>query len=76
MNININIKKIIPVIVLAVLASATTTVAASCTHGPCVLVWEDQFNGSAVDPLKWEFENGNGCQYGANLCGWGNNELQ
>lgn len=38
------------------------------------LVWSDEFNGTAVDPLKWEFQLGDGCDIG--LCGWGNNELQ
>lgn len=37
------------------------------------LVWNDEFEGSAVDPAYWVFETGNGCP---NLCGWGNNELQ
>ena len=37
------------------------------------LVWEDEFNGTEVDPTKWEFQIGTGCP---TLCGWGNNELQ
>lgn len=37
------------------------------------LVWQDEFNGSAVDLSKWEPQIGTGCP---NLCGWGNNELQ
>ena len=37
------------------------------------IVWSDEFNGTAVDPAKWEFQTGDGCP---NLCGWGNNELQ
>lgn len=32
------------------------------------LVWNDEFSGSAVDPLKWGYDTGGG--------GWGNNELQ
>jgi hypothetical protein len=37
------------------------------------LVWNDEFNGSEVDPVNWVFETGTGCP---GLCGWGNNELQ
>ncbi|MDO8343262.1 MAG: family 16 glycosylhydrolase [Cellvibrio sp.] len=37
-------------------------------------IWADEFNGTAVDTSKWEFQNGDGCSYG--ICGWGNNELQ
>ncbi len=40
----------------------------------CVLAWADEFNGTAVDPAKWEFQLGNGSTYG--IPGWGNNELQ
>ncbi len=38
------------------------------------LVWSDEFEGSAVDPARWEAQLGNGCSIG--LCGWGNQELQ
>ena len=34
------------------------------------LVWNDEFNGSEIDPNKWTFDIGNG------EGGWGNNELQ
>lgn len=37
-------------------------------------IWADEFNGTAVDTTKWEFQNSDGCSYG--ICGWGNNELQ
>jgi beta-glucanase (GH16 family) len=37
------------------------------------LVWEDDFDGSQVDPARWEIQTGTGCP---DLCGWGNNELQ
>ncbi|HSV89442.1 MAG TPA: glycoside hydrolase family 16 protein [Bacteroidales bacterium] len=37
------------------------------------LVWQDEFNGTTIDPDYWVFETGTGCP---NLCGWGNNELQ
>lgn len=32
------------------------------------LVWQDEFNGSAIDQTKWRYELGGG--------GWGNNELE
>ncbi len=32
------------------------------------LVWQDEFNGTAIDPTNWVHEQGAG--------GWGNNELQ
>ena len=38
------------------------------------LVWEDDFNGNALDSTKWTHDIGTGSQYG--LWGWGNGELQ
>ncbi|HEY2759954.1 MAG TPA: glycoside hydrolase family 16 protein [Pirellulales bacterium] len=43
------------------------------------LVWSDEFDGAAVDPLKWDFDIGNG--FGDKkakrwIPGWGNNELE
>ncbi|VXB98868.1 Laminarinase [Flavobacterium sp. 9AF] len=37
------------------------------------LIWEENFNGKALDTTVWNFEIGNGCP---NICGWGNNESQ
>ncbi len=37
------------------------------------LVWSDEFDGTEVDTMKWEFQLGDGCP---DLCGWGNAELQ
>ncbi len=37
------------------------------------LVWNDEFDGNAVNTDYWVFETGDGCP---NLCGWGNNEWQ
>ncbi|WP_237066368.1 PKD domain-containing protein [Microbulbifer guangxiensis] len=37
-------------------------------------VWEDNFDGTALDTSKWEPMIGDGCSYG--ICGWGNSELQ
>ncbi len=40
------------------------------------LVWQDEFDGDEIDPAKWSFDIGDGCDRGQGLCGWGNNELQ
>ncbi|TVQ11204.1 MAG: glycoside hydrolase family 16 protein [Bacteroidetes bacterium] len=37
------------------------------------LLWNDEFEGNAVNSDYWVFETGDGCP---NLCGWGNNEWQ
>lgn len=34
------------------------------------IVWNDEFNGTVIDPKHWQFETGNGSG------GWGNNELE
>lgn len=49
-----------------------TALAAACQNP--VPVWQDEFNGTALDTSKWEIMLGDGCSYG--ICGWGNNELQ
>jgi beta-glucanase (GH16 family) len=49
---------------------ATTPQAAQAQ----TLVWEDNFDGPAIDGSKWIYDVGDGCQIG--LCGWGNSELQ
>ncbi|MEZ4827265.1 MAG: family 16 glycosylhydrolase [Bacteroidia bacterium] len=38
------------------------------TYPGKTLVWQDEFDGTAVDPANWTFETG--------ASGWGNNELQ
>lgn len=38
------------------------------------LVFEDNFDGTTLDPEKWFFETGDGTEAG--IPGWGNNELQ
>jgi len=40
------------------------------------LVWSDEFDADKLDPAVWFFETGDGSQYGPDLIGWGNNELQ
>ncbi|HEY0046230.1 MAG TPA: glycoside hydrolase family 16 protein [Flavobacterium sp.] len=36
------------------------------------LIWEENFDGKALDEKTWNFEMGDGCPN----CGWGNNERQ
>ena len=46
---------------------------------PWTLVWQDEFEGDAVDPTKWDFDLGNGFfDYRSHtwVPGWGNGELQ
>jgi beta-glucanase (GH16 family) len=43
------------------------------------LVWSDEFEGDRIDPLKWDFDIGNGFfdyQHHTWIAGWGNEELQ
>ncbi|NCF33174.1 MAG: family 16 glycosylhydrolase, partial [Proteobacteria bacterium] len=44
------------------------------TTGEWQLVWEDDFDGEALNPLNWEVQIGDGSSYG--IPGWGNNERQ
>lgn len=37
------------------------------------LVWEENFDGKALNEKVWNYELGDGCP---NVCGWGNNERQ
>ena len=59
-----------------VVPSGMTRAAAVCWSGcgPCAdvrhLVWADEFNGTAIDTDKWNFDLGNG------VGGWGNTEQQ
>jgi beta-glucanase (GH16 family) len=39
------------------------------------LVWNDEFNGGSINTDNWQFELGDGSDYGLPP-GWGNNELQ
>lgn len=58
------------------IAAAAPGLAATAPQGPgpsYQLVWEDDFDGAALDPSKWTPQIGTGCP---SLCGWGNNELQ
>lgn len=38
-----------------------------------LLIWNDEFNGNAINSDYWNYDLGDGCP---GLCGWGNNELE
>ena len=38
------------------------------------LLWEENFN--SLNTGHWNLVEGDGCQYGSDLCGWGNQELE
>jgi beta-glucanase (GH16 family) len=42
------------------------------------LVWSDEFDGTAIDKTKWDYDHGNHLVTGPNQWqpGWGNNELE
>jgi len=43
------------------------------TYEGMSLIWQDEFDQSAINTDNWAFQNGDGCP---SLCGWGNAELQ
>jgi beta-glucanase (GH16 family) len=57
-------KKIITLLLIAATGFAQETTRK--------LVWEENFDGKALDEKNWNFEMGDGCPN----CGWGNNERQ
>jgi len=52
----------------------TTGYTSANSYSGKTLVWEENFDGTALDTDVWCYEIGNGCD--RNLCGWGNQELQ
>lgn len=38
------------------------------------LIWSDEFDSTAIDTKKWNFDIGTGCDI--DLCGWGNQEKE
>jgi beta-glucanase (GH16 family) len=42
------------------------------------LAWSDEFDGTTIDPAKWDFDHGSYLMAGPNqwLAGWGNDELE
>eukprot|EP00903_Cladosiphon_okamuranus_P010049 g9528.t1 len=41
-----------------------------------LLVWEDTFSDDVLDEGVWTVQQGNGCDQGDGMCGWGNHEQQ
>lgn len=68
------------VVALGVLACAQNRAAEPTPAPPgWKLTWHDEFDGTAIDPAKWDFDLGNGFyNYDASqwISGWGNEELQ
>jgi len=54
----------------ALVAGAVAPAQTGCD----VLVWADEFDGTELDPQRWDIQTGTGTAYG--LTAWGNNELQ
>jgi beta-glucanase (GH16 family) len=67
---------LLTVVALASWLGSAQPAAAQCDGLPgCVMVWEDNFDGTEVDLTKWTFQLGDGSEVGL-PGGWGNNELQ
>ena len=58
---------------LCIVALASSAIATQAHGQAYELVWQDEFDGTALDLGKWEAQIGDGCPQ---LCGWGNNELE
>ncbi len=56
------------------LFTGAATVAMGFQTSGQTLVWEENFDGTSINPEHWSFETGDGCNRG--ICGWGNAELQ
>jgi len=65
--------RLLRLLFLPVALVAAVTLIPARAHAQYSLVWEDNFDGTSVNPAKWQFQVGTGCP---SLCGWGNNELQ
>ncbi len=56
------------------LVAALAAKAPPAEKGDWKLVWYDEFDGNKLDTTKWDYQIGDGAQYG--IPGWGNNELE
>lgn len=45
----------------------------SCSKEDSTIIFEEDFNGTSINEVHWNYELGDGCP---NKCGWGNNERQ
>ncbi|MBG8552491.1 Ig-like domain-containing protein [Hymenobacter guriensis] len=56
------------------LLAGAALLGSALTINAQTLVWEENFDGNAINPETWTFDFGDGCERG--VCGWGNQELQ
>ena len=61
---------------LSLLAAVIGTSSHSYAQQCQPIVWEDSFDQANLNTNAWEVQTGDGCDQGAGMCGWGNNELQ
>lgn len=64
------------ILLVAFFLSVLSSNFVNSEEDPWCLLWEDNFSNDTLNTDIWEFELGDGCQYGNNLCGWGNQELE
>lgn len=67
---NVKRPSVISWLSLAALALAALAGGTNSASADWQLVWNDEFDGTNVDPAKWTYDIGNGSG------GWGNNELE
>lgn len=63
-------RKLLSVLLIAVLFAAFIPVPKSQAAAGWNLVWSDEFNGTSLNTSNWTYETGTGSS------GWGNNELE
>jgi hypothetical protein len=62
--------KVIEIEVITSVIIPSTGATSPLTYAGKTLVWQDEFDGTALNTSNWKFETGTGTN------GWGNNELQ
>lgn len=66
----ITTSKLIEIEISSSLIIPSTGATSPLTYAGKTLVWQDEFDGAALNTANWKFETGTGTN------GWGNNELQ
>ena len=66
--------KFINIIILITLFTSQACKQSDPIEKKLVANWSDEFNGEELDNSKWEFQLGDGSEYG--IWGWGNEEKQ
>ena len=71
---------VLSVLLIQIIGCSTVEETGGCSFVNDVeqmtLVWSDEFDDVVIDESKWSYDLGDGCHLSADLCGWGNNELQ